>query len=103
MAYDTIYFQNPTTGQLREAPVGFSWTLFFFGCFPAFFRSDWKWGFLMFLLALVSFGLSWLIFPFIYNKLYIKDLVNNGYKVKSIAKGSKESLELKLGLRLESL
>ncbi|MGH8655103.1 MAG: hypothetical protein ACREYE_24345 [Gammaproteobacteria bacterium] len=58
MAYNTIHFQHPTTGQIREAPVGFSWTCFFFGFFPAFFRGDWKWGIIMLLIALITFGLS---------------------------------------------
>lgn len=35
MAYNTIHFQHPTTGQIREALVGFSWTCFFFGFFSS--------------------------------------------------------------------
>jgi hypothetical protein len=103
MAYDTIYFQNPNTNQLREAPVGFSWTCFFFGCFPPLFRGDWKWGVIMFLCAVVTIGFSQLIFMFIYNKLYIKNLINEGYKVKSITKGSTDSISLKLGINLEHI
>ena len=68
MAYDTIYFQNSQTGQIREAPVGFSWTVLFFSWFPPMFRSDWKWTLIMLLCALVTWGLSGLVFMFIYNK-----------------------------------
>lgn len=31
MAHSKIYFENPNTGQFKEEPVGFSWTVFFFG------------------------------------------------------------------------
>lgn len=103
MAYNTIFFQNPQTGQMREAPVGFSWTVFFFSWFPPMFRSDWKWTFIMFLCAVVTWGLSGLVFMFIYNKLCIKELLNNGYKVKSIQNGPKEQLEREIGIELASL
>jgi hypothetical protein len=102
MANNTIYFENPHNGQLREAPVGFSWTVFFFNCFPPMFRGDWKWFVIMLTLTFVTFGLSALVFIFIYNKLYIQDLVNAGYKVKSIQSGTIEQMSTRLNIRLES-
>ena len=74
-----IEFTNEYTGQYKTAPVGFSWTTLFFGCFPAMFRSDWKWAAIQFGLALVTAGISWLVMPFIYNKMHIKDLLNKGF------------------------
>ena len=68
---------------LKEVKVGFSWTTFFFGLFPALFRGDWKWALIMLGAAFLTFGLSWLVFPFVYNKLYLKDLVAKGYKPAS--------------------
>jgi len=67
----------------KNAPTGFSWTTFFFGFFPAIIRGDIKWGLIMLGIALVTGGLSWLVFPFIYNKIYIKSLIEIGYKPKS--------------------
>ena len=75
-------------GLTKEVKVGFSWTTFFFGFFPALFRGDLKWAVIMFILSLAlgSFTLgigSWvtgIVFSFIYNKIYIKELIEKGYK-----------------------
>jgi hypothetical protein len=75
-----IFLENPNTGQHKEAKIGFSWTTFFFGFIPALTRGDWKWGAIQFLVACCTLGLSGLVFMFIYNKLYIKDLLNDGFK-----------------------
>lgn len=74
-------------GLIKEVKIGFSWTTFFFGFFPALFRGDLKWAAIIFVatLAIGSFTLglcSWIVtivFAFIYNKLYIKDLIEKGY------------------------
>lgn len=83
MAFAKVYLKNPRTGHMREAPVGFSWTTFFFGFFPALFRSDWVGAGVQFLLSCLTVGLSNLFFMFIYNKWYLKRLVNDGYEVTS--------------------
>lgn len=70
------------TNKQREAvrvKVGFSWTTLFFGCFVPIFRKDWKYFGLMLLFSILTFGLSHIVFGFIYNKLYIKGLLKNGY------------------------
>lgn len=68
-------------GVTKTVKVGFSWTMLFFGVFVPLVRGDWKWGLISIVLAPITFGISWLVFPFIYNKLYINDLKNKGYKV----------------------
>lgn len=103
MAYTKVVFENPNTGHIKEAPVGFSWTVFFFGFFPPLFRGDWKWGIIMFLLTLITFGLSGLVFMFIYNKLYIKDLIGSGFKAKSVESGTLDEVSQKLGINLPRL
>lgn len=79
---------NQQTGQTKKAKVGFSWTTFFFGFFPAVFREDWKWAAIIFMIEVVvslptlGFGFSviGIIFSFFYNRLYINDLLKNGYE-----------------------
>ncbi|MCQ6561717.1 DUF2628 domain-containing protein [Paenibacillus mendelii] len=75
-------------GGLKEVKVGFSWTTFFFGFFPALFRGDLKWAVIMFITSVaigiftLGFG-AWIpgiIFSFIYNKMYIKELLEKGYR-----------------------
>jgi len=67
------------TGALREVPLGFGWTTLFFGIFPALFRGDFKNAIIMFFLALFTFGISALIMPFIYNKMYVNELISKGW------------------------
>lgn len=100
MANNTIYFQNPRTGQVRSAPVGFSWTVFFFGPFPLLFRSSWKWAAIIFIAALVTSGISSVIFSFFINKLYIGDLLCEGFEVKSVEKGSAEQALASMGIAI---
>jgi hypothetical protein len=76
------------SGGVKEVKVGFSWTTFFFGFFPALFRGDLKWAVIMFITAVAvgifTFGLgAWvpgIIFSFIYNKMYIKEQLEKGYR-----------------------
>jgi hypothetical protein len=103
MAYTSIMFKNPNTGAIKEAPVGFSWTTLFFGFFPALFRGDWKWGVIQFIIAMITFGLSGLVFMFIYNKLYIKDLIGAGFKAESIASGDMNYVGTKIGMEIPVL
>ncbi|WP_462410686.1 DUF2628 domain-containing protein [Neobacillus sp. Marseille-QA0830] len=75
-------------GLTKEVKVGFSWTTFFFGFFPALFRGDLKWAVIQVVIELVlgSFTLgigawvSGVVFSFVYNKIYIKELIEKGYQ-----------------------
>lgn len=75
-------------GVTKEVKVGFSWTTFFFAFFPALFRGDLKWAVIMFIISFsvgiftLGFGawISGLIFSFVYNKIYIKELLEKGYR-----------------------
>lgn len=103
MAYTTITFKHPVTTEMKQAPVGFSWTTFFFGLFPAMFRSDWKWAGIQFLCAMFTWGLSSIVFCFIYNSLHIKELVNKGFKATSIEDNNLDLASSKVGISIPTL
>lgn len=103
MAYTSIIFKNSITGETKEAPVGFSWTSLFFGFFPAAFRADWKWAFIQFIIQVCTFGLSAIIFSFIYNKLYIRDLIGAGFKAQSIANDDMIFASYAIGMQIPML
>ena len=103
MAYTTIIFKNPNSGVIREAPVGYSWTTLFFSFLPALFRSDWKWAIIMLIIQICSLGLGSIVFSFIYNKLYIRDLIGNGFKALSIASGNIDFASGKIGMQIPML
>ena len=79
MAFSTLNLKHPEFEVTKEVPVGFSWTILFFGFFPPLFRGDFKWGLIMLIAALFTSFISSLIFMFIYNKLYVKSLLDSGY------------------------
>lgn len=76
------------SGVKKDVKLGFSWTTFFFGLFVPLIRGDLKWAGILLLLDLLvgSFTMgigAWvvnLIFAFVYNRLYVRDLVEKGYK-----------------------
>lgn len=71
---------NPSSSQAKQAKIGFSWTVFFFGPFPALFRGDWKWFLIMLIADVFTAGLSHWVFIFLYNKLYVTDLLTMGFE-----------------------
>ena len=99
MAFATIHFKGPN-GIVKDAPVGFSWTTFFFGFFPALIRGDWMWALIMIPCAFVFPFISNIVFSFIYNRIYIKNLIKQGYKVSSYT-GNKQFIEMKAQIRLK--
>lgn len=79
------------SGLVKEVKIGFSWTTLFFGLFVPLVRGDIKWALIMFGIALLAgvptYGIgsfiSNLVFAFIYNKLYVRDLLEKGYRPQS--------------------
>ena len=67
-------------GQIKIVKEGFSWTTLFFGIFVSLCRGDWKWFLIMLIANIFTYGLASIVFAFIYNKIYINDLLEKGYK-----------------------
>jgi len=89
MAKANVILEDPHTGESAEAPLGYSWTTLFFGLLPAVFRGDWKWAGIMLLVGIVTSWLSAiLIFPFIYNRLYLTKMLRQGWKVAAVKGGT---------------
>jgi uncharacterized membrane protein len=97
MANGAITFENKNTGAIKVAPVGFSWTSFFFSGIPALMRGHIGMGVIQIILSMVSFSFSNIVFGFIYNKMYIKHMISEGAKMSS-ATLSDDALKAKLGL-----
>ena len=79
MASAKVVLKHSTSSLLKEAPLGFSWTTLFFFFFPALVRGDIKWGIIQFVVSCLTVGISCLVFPFIYNKIYVRGLLEKGY------------------------
>lgn len=75
-----VTLKNESTGSVKQVKVGFSWTVMFFGIFVPLFRGDWLWFLIMTVAAIVTSGWSWIIFPFIYNRVYVNSLTDKGYR-----------------------
>ena len=82
-----VNLENPNTNQFKQVKVGFSWTTFFFGFWPALFRGDWKWFGIQLVIEIflgcftygIGAGVVGIVFAFFYNKLYINDLLAKGF------------------------
>lgn len=108
MAHGTVVIINPITEERKIIPVGFSWTVLFWGCFPALFRQDWK-NFAIILVTLLLTGLMFIafiplvIFAFIYNdKMCLKDALNDGWKIQRYSgKKSLDAVSATVGYNLD--
>ncbi|WAW10913.1 hypothetical protein NB640_04540 [Oxalobacter vibrioformis] len=67
-------------GLVRQVKVGFSWTAFFFGGFPFFFRGMPVHGIIWIVLSMLTFGISNLFLMFIINRQTAHYYLEHGYR-----------------------
>jgi hypothetical protein len=97
MAYTKFTVTNGI--EIKEVPLGFSWTTLFFGFFPSLIRGDYMMFVVILLLQLITSGISGIVFAFIYNKMYAKSLLMKGWQVSHLpVPMTEEKLAQALGL-----
>jgi hypothetical protein len=64
-------------GLQKRVSTGYSWKALMFGCLYPIARGDYGGALRHFIYMSVSFGLSYLITPFLYNKKYIRGLIED--------------------------
>lgn len=80
--------RNNSNQTYKTVKVGFSWTEMFFGFWTPVFRSDFKWAAILVLAEILFGSFTWgggaflvtFIFAFFYNRLYVKDMMAQGYQ-----------------------
>lgn len=70
---------HATAGIVKNGYVGYSWSYLIFGWFVPVYRGEIGIGVLHLVIALISVGLSQLIFPFIYNRQFMNRMLTSGW------------------------
>lgn len=76
-----LILKNPATEKFRTAPLGFSWTVLFFGFLVPLFRRDWKYTFIFLLLYILSLGCLSPVMACLYNRSYARRMLASGYRL----------------------
>jgi hypothetical protein len=72
---------HSTAGISKNGYVGYSWSYLIFGWFVPVYRGEIGIGVLHLLIALISVGLSQLIFPFVYNRQFMNRMLTSGWQL----------------------
>ena len=70
---------HPVNGSIEEVWEGFSWPCLFLGFIWYIYKGMWGWGLIALIVAMSTFGISWLVFPFYSNAQHIQSLKKRGY------------------------
>jgi len=88
---------HSVSGIAKNGYIGYSWTYLLFGWFVPVVRGELGVGVLHLVITLVSFGLSQLIFPFLYNRQYMNRMLTSGW-VLDIADPNYDLVRQKLNI-----
>ena len=69
------------SGLVKTGYIGYNWTHLVFGWFVPVVRGELGVGVLHLLITLLSFGLSPLVFPFLYNRQYMNRMLTTGWRL----------------------
>jgi|SRR6185369_8730749 len=72
-------FRNPSNGYVESISRPFLWCLLFGCCYLAY-KGAWMAAVLAFILAVMTAGISWLLFPFFAHQLIIKSYLQRGWQ-----------------------
>lgn len=75
----SVRLVHASSGITKEGYVGYSWTYLVFGWFVPVVRGELGVGVLHLVITLVSFGISQLIFPFLYNRQFMVRMLTSGW------------------------
>lgn len=133
MAFTTIYLKNPESAKIKKAPIGFSWTVLFFGFWIPLFRGDLKNALILFFVTVSLLFLNFafyyvlltstpssiyltiivlmsmilviihLFYAFKYNKMFVKGLISKGFVVYESFNFSTKNLEGELEMSLPTV
>ncbi|WP_261817552.1 hypothetical protein [Vibrio gallicus] len=98
MAYAKITLKNNESGAVKEAPLGFSWSLLFCGMFVPLARRDWLWVLILVVPTILSVWVGPGYFAYVsafgtllniaiaavYNRIYIRNLLHRGFVISHI-------------------
>ena len=114
MAFTTLILEDKNK-VIKKAPIGYSWTTLFFWFFVPLIRGAYLHTIVILLIGAITSLIAWLIiFPFLYNKIYLESLIKKGFKPKKYVEiyfgknrlSKKEELSLirkKAGINIKNL
>lgn len=94
-----LIMEHPNTGIIKKMPVGFT----FFAFHKMLFRGEFGALFKSMILTIFTASLYAWVLAFTYNKKSIIKLLEKGFKVKDVEKGTIEQASAKLGINLPRL
>jgi hypothetical protein len=73
-----LMFKNPVNGYIENSPNSWLWCLIF-GIFYMIYKQLWVHAIIGVIAALITGGLSWLVYPFFIKKILINNYLSKGW------------------------